>query len=86
MNWDELNEYYKNSINQTQQQINNLQAEKQNAINEYETGYNNQLQIYDGYNIDNEHIYSYKSPTTNNIQLYMFYWVCIFYQLSLYRF
>ena len=46
MNWDELNEYYKNSINQTQQQINNLQTEKQNAINEYETGYNNQLQQY----------------------------------------
>lgn len=46
MNWDELNEYYKNSINQTQQQINNLQNEKQAAINDYEAGYNTQLQQY----------------------------------------
>ena len=46
MNWDELNEYYKNNMNQTQQQINNLQNEKQAAINDYEAGYNTQLQQY----------------------------------------
>lgn len=46
MNWDELNEYYRNNIDQTQQQINNLQTEKQNAISDYEAGYNTQLQQY----------------------------------------
>lgn len=46
MNFEELAEYYNRNLNQTQNQINNLATEKQNAINEYETGYNNQLQQY----------------------------------------
>ena len=46
MNFDELNEYYNKGMQQAQQQMNNLQGEKEAAINAYETGYNTQLNEY----------------------------------------
>lgn len=44
--WDELTDYYNKNLQQTQAQINNLQNEKQAAINDYEAGYNAQLNEY----------------------------------------
>jgi len=44
--WDELNEYYSKNLNQTQAKINELQTQKQNDINNYESNYNAQLNEY----------------------------------------